>query len=450
MLKILQGDWIEVLRTLPDNSVHCCVTSPPYWGLRDYGTASWEGGDPSCDHKQPPPKFNGPKQTIAQVSGHASKAESHSRTHCPKCGAKRVDRQLGLEPTPEEYIAKMVEGFREVRRVLRDDGQLWCNLGDSYAASATGSFNGGGFKDASAIAGTRDLSGVESCGKMDKLKASGLKPKDLCGIPWRVALALQADGWYLRSEITWCKKSAMPESVTDRPTSATEKIFLLTKSPDYFYDAFAVRIPYSEATLPQRGQKYNGNGQKDYLEAGVQNPSDTKRRIIESLERNGGANMRNYWLLGPEPYPEAHFATFVTEIPRRAILAGTSARGVCPKCGSPWERMTDKGDLQGPGYENYKLPKAKASKDDAKIKGRSDGWWPNHKYETKTIGWQPTCQCGIETTIPATVLDPFAGSFTTCQVAIELGRKAIGIELNPDYIELGKKRCNVTPGLQLA
>jgi DNA modification methylase len=317
-LKILCGDWIEQLRTLPDQSVQCCVTSPPYWGLRNYGVAG----------------------------------------------------QLGMEKTPEEYVSKLVAGFQEVRRVLRDNGTLWMNMGDSYANDE---------------------------------RSTGLKPKDLVGIPWRVAFDLQADGWYLRSEITWCKKAPMPESVADRPTSATEKIFLLTKSDDYYYDADAVRNPPSEEMLKQVAEGYNGEATKLFEDVGVQNASDVKRRIIENARKRidkqrghsrrhagfndrwdhltkseqmaCGSNMRNYWVIGPEPYAQAHFATFPTEIPRRCILAGSK-----------------------PGD---------------------------------------------------TILDPFGGSGTTGMVSLELGRNTILIELNPKYVNLIEQRTNITPGLQL-
>lgn len=190
--KILVGDVLERIRELPDESVQCVVTSPPYWGLRDYQTAEWEGGDITCDHKQESPRFNGPKQTTHQVSGHASKAESHDRTHCPKCGAERRDQQIGLEKSPEEYVAKIVEVFREVKRVLRKDGTLWLNLGDSYSdAGYSNHANTGGAQR-------------ENGGKQHHSTGSGCKPKDLVGIPWIVAFALRADGWWLRQEIIWC------------------------------------------------------------------------------------------------------------------------------------------------------------------------------------------------------------------------------------------------------
>ena len=251
---IIQGDCIEVMRTLDAGSVQTCVTSPPYWGLRDYG----------------------------------------------------VDGQIGLESTPEAFIEKMVEVFCEVRRVLRDDGTLWLNLGDSYAKAGVSGL--GLHTETSTTGKPNPYAGV--CKEIP----DGLKPKDLCMIPWRVALALQADGWWLRSVIVWAKKSPMPESVTDRPTSSWEPIFLMAKSERYFYDAEAVKEQSTtgswDAMPPIGGVKHPGkNGNATYS-------GDTP-------PNNGTRNQRNVWHLGPEPYAEAHFATFPTEIPRRCILAGS-------------------------------------------------------------------------------------------------------------------------------
>lgn len=262
-VEIRIGDCRELLAAMPDQSVHCCVTSPPYFGLRDYGVAG----------------------------------------------------QIGLEPTPDAYVAEMVAVFREVRRVLRDDGTLWLNLGDSYANTPVGSFNGGGFKDKSAQTGGRDLSGVETSGLMNKFKASGLKQKDLIGIPWRVAFALQADGWYLRSEIIWHKPNPMPESVTDRPTKSHEQIFLLSKSPRYFYDADAI-------AEPSAGRELFGNiRSKGHCE---QRQDNNRRDMTPTTERN----RRSVWTVATQPFSEAHFATFPPALIEPCILAG------CPKGGT--------------------------------------------------------------------------------------------------------------------
>ena len=318
-IQIIQGDALAVIAQLPTESVQCCVTSPPYWGLRDYG----------------------------------------------------CDGQLGLERTPEEYVSRMVEVFREVRRCLRKDGTLWLNIGDSYAAQ-------GG--DHSVYNSNQPNTGACRChanGSGDKgtrSPAPGLKPKDLVGIPWRLAFALQADGWWLRSDIIWEKPNPMPESVLDRPTRAHEFIFLLTKSPRYYYDADAVREPYAagsaeryeyamQGTSPQCNQ-INGDVSRREREKAIRPPNPL------------GRNRRDVWCIPSETFSEAHFATFPPDLIKPCILAGSK-----------------------PGD---------------------------------------------------TILDPFGGSGTTGMVALELGRQALLIELNPEYVKLAESRCFVTPGLALA
>jgi len=357
-VRILIGDVLDGLRTLDAGSVQCCVTSPPYWGLRDYG----------------------------------------------------VDGQIGLEPTPEAFVAKMVEVFREVRRVLREDGVCFLNIGDSYAGNA--SSGGIGKQDtACRIVGVPTKPG---------------KPKDLCMIPWRVALALQADGWYLRSVIVWAKKSPMPESVTDRPTSSWEPIFLLAKGERYFYDADAVREEHASAPNP-RNRWQNGGGSQESMNA------DTSQNF-GAMEYNPlGRNQRNVWHLGPEPYAEAHFATFPTEIPRRAIKAGTSEKGACPDCGAPWVRVVERTPM---GKE---LSERTATKHAAGLATACGGAMTSPP-SSRTTGWQPTCKCGNPNTVPCVVLDPFLGSGTTIAVARTLGRHGVGCELNPAYAELARER----------
>jgi len=343
---VIVADVMDGLATLAAGSVQCCVTSPPYWGLRDYGVAG----------------------------------------------------QIGLEPAPEAYIERMVAVFREVWRVLRDDGTLWLNLGDGYV----GGGRGGGGSFASERPGWRDT-------PMEFGKTRGignLKPKDLCMIPWRVALALQADGWYLRSVIVWAKKSPMPESVTDRPTSSWEPIFLFARQERYYYDAVAVKEPL---TRGDAGSSYTSERKL----AIHPNTGTNRMPPIGGLKHAGsngnptysgnrpewpvGRNQRNVWHMGPEPYPDAHFATFPTEIPRRAILAGTSGRGRCPECGTGWVR-------DGP------------------------------------VAWRQSCKCPAHEPVPCVVLDPFLGSGTTLAVARALGRHGIGIEINPQYADLARAR----------
>jgi len=550
--EIYQGHVLDVLKGLPDESVHCIVTSPPYWGLRDYG----------------------------------------------------IEGQLGLEKTPEEYIEKMVEIFREVRRVLRSDGTLFLNLGDSYMGSGgahkehhanpglSKSFERGGVPHAnlcgtsdkapvnyqdhgclcenlcdvcrevyrnhrfhndnllvsmliaslflpnlenkgfeSGHSPTLDFSHLEShilnairdygnfvflsdeqissflesmpdefsrqlldecwqrgnrgeclfCGRSlisdaspfscklgESLKTSDytrgnalfaaeqdnhnqnknrvceycsvsfkpqstvnnklsqqLKPKDLCGIPWRVALALQADGWWLRSDIIWHKPNPMPESVTDRPTKAHEYMFLLTKSAKYFYDAEAVR------------EKHQPDGRK--VTTTTIGPGAHKNHCGSAgHERwpNSGRNKRTVWTIPTKPFPQAHFATFPPALVEPCILAGTSEKGCCAECGAPWERIIEKGELV-PDNPNYK-PRGN-KRGDGFVKnamtpsGETQGH-PNFHYEKKTIGWQPTCKCNAGKK-PCVVLDPFLGSGTTAMVAYKHDRKFIGIELSKPYLD---------------
>jgi len=313
-LTLYGGDCRAVLAELPAESVHTVVTSPPYWGLRDYGTATWDGGDEACDHiADAGPPLNKSTLTSAGIGatpeGAASKAHAKQyRTTCP-CGATRIDSQLGLEPTPEAYVANMVAVFREVRRVLRDDGTLWLNLGDSYAGS--GMTGGTKSKEGSAKRTERMFHG----NRRDTVP--GLAQKQLIGIPWRVAFALQADGWYLRSDIIWSKPNPMPESVTDRPTKAHEYLFLLSKSPRYYFDADAVRedgagrldlgrMKRPEARLGEGGVWASDN----------------------SLRDEPGRNLRTVWTIATEPYPGAHFATFPRKLVEPCVKAG------CPEGGT--------------------------------------------------------------------------------------------------------------------
>lgn len=230
--KIIQGNTLDVLKTFPDESIDCCITSPPYWGLRDYGTAKWEGGDVNCNHHRDN------KLTDDCITGHSNMdgmvGDGIYKDICKKCGAKRIDSQIGLERTPEEYVEKMVEIFREVKRVLKKDGTLWLNLGDSYNGGGRG---GIGCDNAS----LKQSTNIGTLTMPKVILDPNLKPKDLCGIPWRVAFALQADGWYLRQDIIWHKPNPMPESVTDRCTKAHEYIFLLAKSRKYYFDNKAIK-----------------------------------------------------------------------------------------------------------------------------------------------------------------------------------------------------------------
>jgi DNA modification methylase len=541
-LTVMLGDCRDVMRSMPAESVHMVVTSPPYWGLRDYGSPG----------------------------------------------------QLGLEPTPEAYVESMVAVFREVRRVLRSDGTVWLNLGDSYA----GSWGNQGRKPERGT--QRPINGEMLTPVLDgryPAKESntgavppGLKPKDLVGIPWRVAFALQADGWYLRSEIIWAKSNPMPESVTDRPTKAHEQVFLLTKSARYFFDADAVREGIGEARVVEgsnghgqtlvlgqdfglesesphanavgvrlasaileraRGQHELGlsaldaqvgqeRGQDDAGARTVGDPvmrraaAEASRfadgdvaakeflREVDSLcvalpdghdlkelrtrctaavlvdadgdgpiaiddarevgqlqlihdekytaeptprssrERNvggrsdgftrmpggeaewrdtgqSGRNIRSVWMIPTAPYPGSHFATFPQALVEPCIKAGTSERGVCPECGAPWERVVEREavPLQAT-YNGAQVREGNASDPRHAARWEGGSGRPS-RVETTTTGWRSSCPHVVkdsawEHTVPAVILDPFAGSGTVGLVAQRLSRRAVLIDLNADYL----------------
>ena len=540
---------------MPDGSVHCCVTSPPYFGLRDY----------------------------------------------------KVEGQDGLEKSPEEYVARMVEVFREVRRALRDDGVLWLNLGDSYA----GRGKDGSFRPQNADfnpyqANTRRAITPDNC-----------KPKDLIGIPWMLAFALREPyytgkmrderdrvwmaamvdaegsicgteyqtgdrtktnlyitvtntstaiiekcdrifpqeakhiyekkngasdrvcyrwdvermdtkalfireiypylvakrkqailgytflemqrgleskkkgylaaqheqrswlmaslaklnggddvdlpswvieppsptepGFYLRKDIIWHKPNPMPESVLDRPTSAHEYIFLLSKSPRYFYDAFAVRTQNKDPkdTLRRLYEDHTDQAKTnpDALHNGLRQRTDKQRRhsqrhagfndrwdrMEKAEQMSQGANLRDVWSMATEPFKEAHFATFPVELPSKCIKAGTSEHGVCPECGAPWKRIIEKsGGSTGHSWNDHREDGVIGQRAENAAKG-------GNGYAVKESGWLPGCTHGLNP-IPATVLDPFSGAATTGVACLRLGRDYVGIELNPEYIEMSLRR----------
>ena len=538
--RIIQGDCIEGMRTLPDASVHCCVTSPPYWGLRDYGH----------------------------------------------------DGQIGLESTPEAYVARMVEVFREVRRILRDDGVLFLNLGDSYAsgsticpqsykmrddvtfaekcyvamemfgvrivgdetasqgsmpevlpegdegkaircrpgveskgvesqlpAESTGTLGVNAREAATAEVDGNRATGREVCllrgedagvsdggshqrrrcstpekfdrkgpckqregvqghsqprfsegqvsGAVLQLQlrhrvlgilssrtyaadeipdsarfafapvASGLKPKDLVGIPWRVAFALQSDGWWLRQDIIWHKPNPMPESVRDRCTKAHEYVFLLTKSERYYYDADAVKEQSSQPGRIQTGYK---RPNKEAMSAGpMARGEEGFNHQFAEPDRvwcdGTSRNRRSVWTVTTKPYSGAHFAVMPPDLVEPCILAGCPEQ-CCPVCGAGYERKREKTGkvLSTGGSENNR----RNGHTDFGGSDMNCGTFVQHEW--KTLGWQPACDCDASGNIPGTVLDPFAGSGTTLAVAAELGRSAIGCELNPEYIALAERR----------
>lgn len=379
---ILNGDVIACLRSLPDACVQCVVTSPPYWGLRDYG----------------------------------------------------VEGQIGLEPTPGEYVEKMIEVFREVKRVLRDDGVLWLNLGDSYV--------GANNTDKGGNANFGSQGGVTTASRC-KGDWQGLPQKNLVGIPWRVAFALQADGWYLRSDIIWSKPNPMPESVTDRPTKSHEYVFLLTKSSRYFYDADAIREPYAESTFKRAKSVNNAAARKDNGTAINQRglTAEQQTKAYSKVTETGGRNKRSVWHIATQSFSEAHFATFPEALVEPCIKAGTSARGACPECGAPWRRVVEhvKGEHDPAASDDQRRRCA------GRISGGTSSTTIGSKRQgyNKTLGWAPSCTCGCEETVPCIVLDPFGGSGTVAKVARDLGRSSILIEINPEYVQIAKKRLRI-------
>ena len=522
---LYQADAREI--PLPDASVHCAVTSPPYWGLRDYGLSAG----------------------------------------------------IGLEPTLGEWVQNIVAVMREVRRVLRDDGTVWLNLGDAYAGSGKGRIADGTHSPSH---GDKQGTNTGAVNGVLPKAFEGLPAKQLMGQPWRVAFALQDDGWILRSAIVWHKPNPMPESVTDRPTSSYEMIFLLTKSGipqfwthrdlpgqrtaptpdyrwrdaltgieftdepdaytkdmipcpdcggegsitreagqvsmfggvpamvkecakckgkgeikrwkrsnlwqghDYFYDAEAIRQPHATGTIERFGKNPASSPQVKYGTEGIErNNVSFKESMPTGLI--GSANARNVWTIPTQGRPDAHFATFPDELPRRCILAGTSEHGVCSECGAPWARVVESEHRPNQSDNNgkhdgtlYRTVEGGVSNDARKR--RTLGWQPTcgcnaeckiHKPRNpqgkaltsprqdgnswnenegrgfipkpkETMGWQPTCSCAA-TIVPATVLDPFVGSGTTVAVAQALGRRGVGLDLNSEYLKIAANRIGAVP-----
>lgn len=357
---ILQGNCLEVLKEIPDNSVNCCVTSPPYYGLRDYGTGKWVGGDPNCPHRRVS------KRSDKTITGHSQEeiegnvGDAIYKSVCPLCGAVREDEQIGLEETPEEYIDRLVSVFREVKRILTDDGTLWVNIGDSYAGGQ-GRWGGDITNDSMQTQNKGSLTQIE---KTKKWTHSVIKPKDLIGIPWMLAFALRADGWYLRQDIIWHKPNPMPESVKDRCTKSHEYIFMLSKNARYYFDSDAIQ----EDADPKNEARYKcafntGKEQENFRPNGASNTMGMK-------EYTGMRNKRDVWTIPPSSFKGAHFATFPEDLVKPCIISSTKVGGV--------------------------------------------------------------------------VLDPFFGSGTTGAVAVSLNRNYIGVELNPEYIEIANNRLGNT------
>lgn len=450
MATLYQGDCLDVLRRLPDESVHCVVTSPPYFGLRDYGTAEWNISNAEdaeiaekCDHKkesQGRPTWGEGSTGSSTLAGKPTndnhEHEAHFREVCGKCGAVRIDSQIGLEASPQLFIAKMVEVFEEVRRVLRSDGVLFLNLGDSYAGS-WGNYCAEGSTSAKAQDKRRkDRYGTFKPSSADRNGENGFKPKDLMLIPHRVVIALQDAGWWVRSDMPWVKRSAMPESVTDRPAKALEYVFMLTKSAKYYFDMEAVRVRMAESSVARLAGCSDGKFAISKLANADASPYSKQHNRDRSLPNNrngitgsldetpaGGRNFRNsdlwysslkepHGLVGigddlvgldvnPAGFKESHFATFPPKLIEPLIKAGTSEKGVCADCGAPLERVIAK---------ELTETRAVATAGPHGEHGFMGGNRRDEPNKITTTGWQKTCKCETDATVPATVLDPFAGA----------------------------------------
>ena len=335
--KFYCGDSIDVLKTIESDSIHCCVTSPPYWGIRDYGN----------------------------------------------------DKQHGLEETPKEYVESLVKVFRELRRVMRHDSVLWLNMGDTFLSSQKGS---GGRK--SRLNVKRDEDGNEvknSTGNVRmpvrkfNIKKIGLPEKSLLGIPWKLAFALQDDGWILRQDIIWNKTTTTPESAEDRCTRSHEYVFMFTKSKNYFFDSESIREP-------------------------------DKENLTGRIKRSVWTVDKNYKLFN-------HRAVMPLELADICIRAGTSEKGCCSICNAPLKRVVDK---NLPPYDFYTIP------------GKVKEWFVHNKR--KTVAWIPSCKCDNTNFIPCTVIDPFCGSGTTIVSALNNNCNGIGIDLNKEYINIAEGR----------
>jgi len=476
-VKILVGDCRERLKEIESETVSLCITSPPYFGLRAYKVAPtvWDGRE-DCAHEwrgglikkagrrdqdRDTRHTDGRDPETQNLVGCPSQTVS-SGQFCRHCNAWLGT--LGNEPSIEMYVQHLVEIFREVRRVLHPAGCLILNLGDSFASQ-------GGPEPAQTKWQVDGASNTQNDGRSRNVSV-GLKPKDLMGIPYTVAFALRDDGWWLRQAMPWPKKSAMPESVRDRPTTAHEYIFLLAKSKSYYWDSEAIRIPHkseswavmqdAHSNKPGWSGNPNVHGEKghplpgqpsgrnyrttDPWFAGLDLLIDQQREWLAHLEyvrdeggllldENGDPLALQVNTVG---FPGSHFAVFPPDLVLPFVRAGSSERGVCSECRAPWERVVDKQSLK----------RDELSKDHPDYRPREyiykqhGGFAPmgSRVAVTYTTGWRPTCDCNVGDPVPAIVLDPFAGAGTTLMVADREQRDAIGVELSLEYTEISRDR----------
>jgi len=377
------GDVRETLPELPESSVHMCMTSPPYFGLRDYGD----------------------------------------------------DEQIGLEESLDEYISELVGVGDALQRVLRDDGSWWLNLGDSYAGSggSGGQWNG-------EESGSVEYAGDRGESYNGPLNESGFGRKNKMLVPHRVAIALQEAGWVVRNDVTWVKPNPMPQSVEDRLNTTTEQIFHLTPQPDYWFDLDAIREPHAGSSM-QRISQNNGNPVNNPED--VNHPDGMHNFNPDELCHPAGKNPGDVFEVTTKPFPDAHFAVYPPALCEKPIKASCPPQ-VCVGCGAPYEREVKKDSLHSdelPEDHPEHRPDRYARNEGMKMQNDSGRDWTYPVRETK--GWNTTCDCDTDDTEPGIVLDPFAGAGTTLLKAKELGRRFVGIELNPEYADMARSRVGL-------
>lgn len=429
---IRHGDVRDELREMPEASVHTCITSPPYWGLREYDVpASVWGGNPRCRHEWGPAGMvrggahrHGASSALPGRRANALHEQiRHASTgsFCRWCGAWQG--QLGLEPTPQLYVEHLVEVFRAVRRVLRKDGTVWLNMGDTYTDGGRGSDSG------STLGGTRHNQ-RESRKVSIRAAYKALPMKNLVGVPWRTALALQDDGWVLRIDNIWEKDNVVPESASDRPSRNHEYIFMFSRQRRYFYDQYAVREPSTTADEGGWDDGRNGHrGGESHAGSGT-----STRKFGDPAWRN----LRSVWKIRTTPFHETHYSTFPAELVVKPILASTSERGACPACGAPHRRMLDVSYVKSRGHAKGSVV---GRREPTGVNGRDGHRLPRVAKQVRHLGWAPTCRCpDANQPVPCVVLDPLGGAMTTVMVAKNLGRHGIGIDAGERYCAMGASR----------